>query len=528
LFASPPAAAYAPPVQLNVVTLLLLLPLAVTSACAGDDAARKAAPDDDPVPSWLRGGGASAAALVRDPQLDEAASLLCSAEGTRLDRQTRHLLALSVGQLETAVFLGRSALEAQTKARGSAPALLAALRATHVGLAEGTRAGEERCLAVVGARRLLKLTSPVPAAIGVDDAFPLEGKVLGEPATEIVLFATRPGGSVSRTPIPVNNGYFSQLITPRRGAGRYTLELMLDRGGVPEVALLWPFRVGEPGEGGPLPPFPAVLFGDEGHDDLALSHRAEALVQRLRTEQEIDVLKVAPELLRVATSRAEALSSEAGLGHRRPSGRTPLDDLQRREPGFEVLRLAEVQAQASTLKDAWLALLRSPSHRYELVHPQSTHFGAIVHSGRDAAGRRLVTLEVLLARRYSKHLLRRYSAELLRRINEARKAAGHDALRGDRTLSQVCARQAAFMADTGTAADGGLGEPVADLASALGTVTDVRSQLAALDDPFRLAPGGVALEPAMDAVGVAVAPERDGDRFMVCVLVGRSAPDDGG
>lgn len=82
------------------------------------------------------------------------------------------------------------------------------------------------------------------------------------------------------------------------------------------------------------------------------------------------------------------------------------------------------------------------------------------------------------------------------------------------------------MAERGTAADGGLGEPVAEVAGALSTAGDVASQLAAVDDPLRLAPGGVALEPSMGVAGVAVAPERDGGRFMVCVLVGRPSADD--
>ena len=334
------------------------------------------------------------------------------------------------------------------------------------------------------------------------------------------LYLAVPDGSVARTELSMHDGRVQLPLDVAHGDGRYRVELVTDRGGDPEVAAIWPFRVGAER----APPCPEVLFPDEGHSDLGLSHRAEALVQRLRNEQLLDPLKVAPTLVTLATERAAALARRGGLGHRLPDGRNAREALTASAPTFVVARLVEVQAQASTLADAWGALLDSPAHRYELVSPSLTHFGTAVARGADGAGRPLITVVALLARRTPKRDVQQTRAQLQARMNEARDERGLGPLSMSSALELLAQRLADRMADVGDVDEGLLGSPIAQLAvEDDASLTEVRSTVARLDDPLLLAMPKPALELDMNALGLGVAVRPTEGAFYVCVLVGEGA-----
>jgi uncharacterized protein YkwD len=335
----------------------------------------------------------------------------------------------------------------------------------------------------------------------------------------LALFVAAPDGSVERRVLKSHNGAIDDVITPSKGIGRYTIELVMDhadeRAGAPEVALLWPLVVGQ----ARLAPNPAVLFPDAGYDDTALSHRAEALVQRLRNEQLIDPLKESPALQTLATSRAQALAQQGALGHRLPDGKNVAEALVDSPQHF--LRLTEVQAQASTLAEAWDALLDSPAHRFALVDAGLTHQGTAVARGKDAVGRDTITLVSVLGRKPPRRDLDDVRGKLLDDVNAKRDGRGFASLAPSATLNSLSERLARRMAVTHTVDDTGLGEPIAELAlQGDASLTRVRTIVARLEDPLALGLPALMMEEDASRVGFAFTLDDSDGAFAVVLLVG--------
>lgn len=503
--------------------LVALLCAATLAACATDDAATATGSEplkEVALPAWL----GAPVDVARDAALEEAAALLCARDTDGVfDDEARHATGLWDAQVTG--LLRRAGNEAQARAAlvDGAAALLTRARATHAGVVEGRTPGGEACAALVAVRRLVDGPAPQPR-LPVGGALMLS---LSIPADRrATLFLLRPDGFVDKKPLVVGTGRTQVNVPASAGEGRYVAEIIVDRAAGasdPEVALWWPYIVGAPREA----PFPEVLFPDEGHDDVALTHRAEALVQRLRNEQLIEPLKVSPPLVDVATSRARALGGQGALGHRLPGGADAAQDLRARyseDPRAQFLRLAEVQAQASTLAEAWRALLDSPAHRRELVDTAITHCGVAVARGADAAGRPTITLVALLARRPPARQPDDVRALILERANEVRTARGLDALLESPHLHRLAARLAGAMSEAGRVDEGLLGGPVGKLALETdASLSRVRPLVARLDDPVLLVEGSVpALLLDLDTtqVGVGMALHPTEGVFYVALLAG--------
>jgi uncharacterized protein YkwD len=336
------------------------------------------------------------------------------------------------------------------------------------------------------------------------------------------LFVALPSGFVEVKPL--TSGRQALSLPTKAGQGRYTIEVIVDDPARPDpqVALLWPVLVGA----GKEPPMPEVLFPDDGHDDLALTHRAEALVQRLRNEQLIEPLKVSPLLLALAQERAQAIAAHGTLGHRVPGSTDLSSELQQRHPGdarAQFVRFSEVQAQASTLADAWQALLDSPAHRYVLVDTGITHMGTAVARGTDPAGRALVSVVALLARRAPSRDVGVVRLQVSDAINATRDGRGLDALAPSAHLDRLAMRLAERMRDTTTVDDKVLGAPVAQLAlEADASLSQVRPLVWRLDDPLMLlerGPPDASLDIDAHQLGFGMAADPSGV-FYVCLLVG--------
>lgn len=494
----------------------------MASACVTDGAPPRGAdaPPERALPAWLGAPGD----VVRDPALEETAALLCARDTDAvIDDDARHAVRLADGQVSGVVQRAANAAAARAALVTAAGPLLATLRATHAGVAEGSTPEGTPCAALVSVRRLVDVGA-LAAALPPGGALTLS---LAVPADrQATLYLLRPDGFVDRRALPAGAGSTSVALPSVAGEGRYVAELIVDRAtgpSDPEVALVWPYVVGTVREA----PFPEVLFPDEGHDDVALTHRAEALVQRLRNEQLIGSLKVSPPLVEVAATRAQALASRGRLGHRLPGGADAAQDLRARfadEPRAQFLRLAEVQAQASTLADAWHALLDSPAHRRELVDTAFTHCGVAVARGADAAGRSTITVVALLARRPPVRAPDDVRASILEAANEARGKRGLDALVESAHLHRVATRLATAMSDAGRVDESLLGGPVGQLAlEADASLTRVRPLLARLDDPLLLVDGAVPpllleLDVAQLGVGLALHPRQG--VFYVALLAG--------
>ncbi|MFZ9887561.1 MAG: CAP domain-containing protein [Myxococcota bacterium] len=453
---------------------------------------------------------------TRDPALEEAAALLCARDGGEavVDETLRAGGRVWEGQVAAAVQRGRhERLRDDLLARGAA--LVTETGATHAGLAEGIDADGEPCLALVVTRRSLRLLQELPAVLDEGQSFTLAAELHGK-LDEAQVYLLAPDGSVDRR--EVKGHKIAQEIRATRGRGRYVVEVV-QRGvdDAPEVSLLWPFTFGM----SKSPPAPVVLFDDDGHSDTALARRLEALVHRLRMEQQLRALTLAPPLERVASGRARGIREAGRLGHRVPDRASAFEALRGSEPGFPVTELAEVQAQAATLEEAWGALLESPAHRYELVNPRASHLGVAVQRGTDGLGRKLVSVVALVARRILVRPAREVATELLGRLNLARDVVNHRPLRRDEALDRLAQELAEAMATAGTLDENLLGEPVTVKALEWRPgLADARVVVARVDDPLRLAPSGATLDGDAHVLGIGLVSPEVAGQWYVAVLVG--------
>lgn len=492
--------------------LILSLLLLASLACVTTTTTNSTTPAPT-LPSWLSSD------LVRDAALDEAAAILCARDTDAvIDDDVRNAAHVFDGRVIGV--LAASDDEAAEKAR----ALFDGAGISHVGVVSGARPGGAPCTAVVGSRRVVSVSSLPPV---ISQA--------REPSTIALSLSTRrqgwvyvlsPDGFVDRLPLN-GGGAVQELKLPARKQGRHVVEVIVDDvddngvpRGAPEVALLWPYVRGTL----QLPPSPAVLFPDEGHDDMALSHRAEALMQRLRNEQLLDPLKISPVLVDTAVERARTLGGV--LGHR-IDGKSPRDLLQEMFPGdprAQFIRLSEVQARGSTLQDAWSALVDSPAHRYEMVSLGVTHMGVAVVRGTDNLGRTTITLVALLGRRPPSRDLAAVQKKFLDSANANRTARGYAPLVVSDTLEDAAKRLARRMMEVRKLDDTLLGGPIGEVAlEADASMTKVFPFVARIDDPLLIGPFQPLFDIDTTAIGVGVALHPEDGVFYVVILAGVGA-----
>lgn len=494
---------------------LLLLALSLvttcwwTSACATAGPAPET-PSSSALPDWLP------SELARDPALDEAAALLCARDTDAVvDDDVRAAARVVDGRVIGV--LAVSADEAATKTR----ALFEGAGLSHVGFVEAARPGGEPCVGVVGARRIVSV-SRLPPAYQAKAREPALLEVTVSSRRVGQVYVLSPDGFVDR--LPLDGGGAQSIKLPFRKEGRHVVEVIVDDvdndgapRGTPEVALLWPFVRGTL----QLPPTPAVLFPDAGHDDLALSHRAEALMQRLRNEQLLEPLKISPVLTDTAVDRARALGGV--LGHRVDglSPRQLLDEKFAGDPRAAFIRLSEVQARGSTLQDAWTALTDSPAHRYEMVSLGVTHMGVSVVRGADSIGRPTITLVALLGRRPPSRDIKAVQQKFFDDANRVRVSRGYEPLVVSDTLESAATRLANRMMEVRRLDDGLLGGPIASVAlEADASMTKVLPFVARIDDPLLLSTFAPLVDIDTTAIGVGVALHPEDGVFYVVILAG--------
>ncbi|HEY4222332.1 MAG TPA: CAP domain-containing protein [Myxococcota bacterium] len=527
--------------DLRVLALLALASFSCTTP--GTPPPSTSHEDEQRLPAWLK----APLEVRRDAALEEAAALLCARDTDAvIDDDARHASHIADGQVFGLMKKGADAGVVEAALGSDAAALLGQKRATHAGVAVGQSPSGEACAALVGARRLLTARGALPAQVAHGDALALD-LVWPESTTMTTDLATRdpnartaalyvekPDGFVTRSALSVGCGASDArdckliVTVPAPLDGRYIAELVVDYASGPsdpEVALLWPFTVGTPKD----PPFPEVLFPDAGHDDIALTHRAEALVQRLRTEEQIEPFKVSPPLVDIADERAKLVAQKGALGHRllragAVASTDAAEDVAAKygdNPRAQFKRLAEVQAQASTLADAWQALLDSPAHRYVLVDTGYTHCGVAVARGADAAGRATVTMVALLARRPPSRSVDETRATFLETANDARDKRGLTALTESSSLDKTAQRLAGAMRDNRKIDENLLGESVAKVAlESDASLNRVKPFVARSDDPLLLLTPPLLMDLDATRFGLGLALDESDGVFYVVVLAG--------
>ena len=463
-------------------------------------------------PAWLE----APAQWARDPQLDEAAALLCARNTNAIvDSDVRRATGVSAARVRGFLERGDASNVLRARLNRQLAAMRQAMEPTHMGLAEGVTMDGQPCLSAVAIHKLVTLETDLPAQLSVDEIFPL-GFTL--PQDQAVWYLADPYGRVQKRTVKATDGVVRDAVAPRAGQGHYILEIVVQTPqGDPQVAILWPFRVGN-AKG---PPRPAVLFPDAGHSQTALIRRAEALVQRLRNEQELRVLTISPQLAHLADERASSLAENMHLGHDITHAGLAEDHLYDVFPEFKYSKLSEVQAQAGTLAEAWFALLDSPAHRYELVKPEMTHLGVGIIRDTDTLGRPLVSLVMLMTRSISQRDAGDIRTDIRAKVNLTRSRSGLGTLKRDSALSELAQRQASAMAEQGRAEDGVLGRAASEIALEQTEFEEVRVVMAQLDEPLRLEIPSTLRRASQTAFGVGAAQAPQTGLWMICILIAR-------
>lgn len=215
---------------------------------------------------------------------------------------------------------------------------------------------------LVMARRLLRSDS-FPRRLTPGQTLRVAGR-FSSGATNPQAFVTLPDGSVKRLELTRRGERFT-LRTVLESVGTATIEVLIDVGHGPEVALIAPIHVGvEP----PESPSPALV---ESSRDLA-SQIVDAFAD-FRRQSGLPVPERDPRLELVAQERADEMADEQRVVHKPASG----NDVEKRlaDAGYGFAWVAEDLAVGPGGLVAFQGLLDSPAHREALLSPRARRFG---------------------------------------------------------------------------------------------------------------------------------------------------------
>jgi uncharacterized protein YkwD len=503
---------------------LVLLPLGLVhflGGCAGggqkpDD--KKVDEAADPYAQWP-GWAPVPGAVKRDPALTSAAMGLC-ARGTDgvIDDDLRMRAGVAEGGVQGLLWADqdRRRPEQRREILAGMDRAIAHIRATHVGMVHLERP-TGTCTAVVAARRLVDFSSPLPAHLPAVGGFVLSGRVLSNHG-QATLFVRKPDGSVQRKELALGpEGKVGNVVVETPEPGSYLLEILVDsEADDPVVAAWWPFDVVRPN----LPPAPELIEESPEDSDRVLSLRLGSLLARLRAQQDLDDLFIAPPLEALARTRAANLSKAGDLGHRLPDGLAPGEAMRAAHPQWHFSRLAEVQAQGASLAEAWNVLLSSPAHRFEMVAEHLSHTGAAVVRGKNGLGQDQVSVVVLLARRTNQRPASILAPLLQDALNLARVQKKRRPLNNHDALSSLARKKAEALAERGSLDNLDEAQMAAEFVEGAKGVDAVRVVVARVDDPLRIGPSEATQDPRARFIGIGLFHSPKDGQWYVCLVAG--------
>jgi len=255
-----------------------------------------------------------------------------------------------------------------------------ALDANRVGRAR-VRLGDQWCAAAVVVRRLATV-EPVPLQASAFSQTALRANGVLGPAR---WFMMDPRGRVTElTDTPDGAGGHAAVAQFHGGEGQYTLQLMVDAGHGPEVAMQELVRVGQ-----------AVDHPLHHASQPALSTAQDvaAALRLLRSQWGLATLQHSAALTQAAQTRLATLQHTGTLQHLDAQQHGVTHAYQAIKGAPPLSRLAEVLAAGPTATDALEGLLASPAHRRHLQDPALTQLGlALGASGNGPDQLLVVTL----------------------------------------------------------------------------------------------------------------------------------------
>ncbi len=307
--------------------------------------------------------------LHLDPALAEAAARHAREVLADERRATRDRLdaALRIEGLADAQLLPFASIGASTEAVREelmklAETVVRARGMTHLGVAIAEENGKT-ALAAIFARRLVEL-SPLPRKVKrkslavrgrVDPKYRLEALLTG-PCDESFVSCTYDARTV---PHAVKNGVLAVPLDLSSGPGRYAFELVITEARGPEVAALWTFDYGEI-----KPSAPSAASDDLG-----------ALIDDARTRRELAPMEMDPALTTAARAHAKETCETMIAAHVTEKSGDP--SARAAAAGFKG-RVLENVAIASSVSRAHVNLMKSPSHRRNILDPLAVKGGLAV------------------------------------------------------------------------------------------------------------------------------------------------------
>jgi hypothetical protein len=221
----------------------------------------------------------------------------------------------------------------------------------------------------IGVDRQVAL-DPFPTAVSFGAEILVSGRVLVASDSPIQSFIGFSDGAVERLPDQrlQQDGRFQFEISFGR-AGRSEFELVVDAGRGPETAILVPVFVD-------VPPDPRPIIALDSQSEGGAKSPAEDLLDYLeaaRSRLGLHPLVPDERLTRVASDHSRDMARYGFFGHISPYRGSLAKRLD--SEGLTPARSAENVARSSTAFRIHLNLMRSPSHRINLLDPDFTHVG---------------------------------------------------------------------------------------------------------------------------------------------------------
>lgn len=239
---------------------------------------------------------------------------------------------------------------------------------THFGAASEPAPGGGARWLVLLTRRRFELR-PVPSSVEPGGTVALQLRIAEGLRSPSVL-VTRPGGDVVEIGSGSSGGTVVAALT-LEAVGRHWVEVLANGEAGPEVLALFPVEVGRAPPRlwvGEIPP------PEPAHPSPAA---AEAFARRLLAEERgrfgLRPLAWDPALVAVARDHSRELAAEGRIAHLSERTGSVVDRL--RVAGYRARFASENLAQATAVRDAHDALMRSPGHRAAILDPHMTDVG---------------------------------------------------------------------------------------------------------------------------------------------------------
>ena len=246
---------------------------------------------------------------------------------------------------------------------------------SHCGVGVGG-SGQRQSVVWLGVDRKVTLNR-LPTQVPSGTTISLSGQLLTHTREKIQLFVGLPDGRVKRLrpTQPSLDGRF-QVATQLKQAGRYEVELLINRGRGPETAVLLPVFVGVSRDPRPLVAPDLSVTNDERSPEEKLFTFLNAARRRLG----LSPLKRDKRLDAVARAHSKDMAAGGFFGHLSPVQGTLQERLD--SSGLSPVRSAENLARSPSVYRMHRNLMGSPSHRINTLDPGFTHVGVgVVQDG---------------------------------------------------------------------------------------------------------------------------------------------------